>query len=309
MPSRLAASEIAHIRVALVTSASKRGPDFIGAELGQFVKRAIAPRTLKSLGGLKSLVGNELSEIVEYVDSLSSDTLYRLKVTDKGPSYIPASPPPELGVSAWDGFSNPNIECFVGVDVGAERIFVGASPESLGSNAKRLRKMTSDEYRVLAQAFASEQESEELRTDLLEALQHPSFYTRWISVLRHHARVTSVNHLKSWEIKRTGLVMARLQQELEQAGLREDKALALAREVCSRTSPTSFTANKPSAPPSLQQVKPSVESASFLRSTPSDLQDLRDLMHRVVDRMSLSDLKEIRVPAGLLLEIFQKSAD
>jgi len=308
MPSRLAANEIAYIRTALVTAAAKHGPDIIGAELGQFVKRAIAPKTIKSLGGLKSLVGNELSEIVEYVDSLSSDTLYRLRVSDQGATYPSPSPLTDVGPGVWDGFSNPNIDCVLGVDVSSDRIFV-CTPESLAPSIKRLKKMTSDEYRVLAQDYACAQEGEELRTQLLETLQHPNFYPRWISVLRHHARLTSVNLLKTWEIKRTELVRARLVQELEQAGIGPDRAYAMASLVCSRTSQSSYKASKQSESPPSKQAKPAIDVVASLPSAAKDLQDLRNLMHQAIDRMSLGDLKEIRVPAGLLLEIYQKSAD
>ncbi|MNP64789.1 hypothetical protein D3C76_1603150 [compost metagenome] len=38
-------------------------------------------------------------------------------------------------------------------------------------------------------------------------------------------------------------------------------------------------------------------------------EELRAVLHRAIDKMSLADLKDIRVPAGLLLEIFQEQAD
>lgn len=307
MPSRLAASEIAQIRASLLSNAEKHGPDIIGAELGQFVKRAVAPKTIKSLGGLKSLVGNELSGIVEYVDSLSSDTLYRVKGADQGSFFIPSSLAPELDPGLWDGFSNPNIDCFVGVDIHSSRLFVGSPSESYGPEVKRLNKMTSDEYRVLAQEYAGEQGNQELKADLLEVLQLSAFYPKWIAVLQHYRRMTSVNHLKSWEVKRTGLVMTRLQQELEQAGLTVERAFTLANEVCSRTARTSHKALSLSVP--AWQAKSPADAAVPLTPVPKDLQDIRELMHRAIDRMSLADLKEIRVPAGLLLEAFQKSAD
>ncbi len=307
MPSRLAASEIAQIRAYLLSTAAKHGSDILGAELGQIVKRAVAPKTIKSLGGLKSLVGNELSGIVAYVDSLTSDTLYRVRTSDQSTFYTSPSLALEFDAGVWDGFSNPNVDSLVAFDTRSSRIIVAAPSESYGPEVKPLKKMTTDEYRSLAQEYADEQINQELKAELLEVIQLPAFYPKWFAALQRYRRMASVNYPKAWEIKRTGLVMARLQQELEQAGLSADRAFALASEVCSRSSRNSQKAIPLCAP--VWQAKPPTDNAVSLSSASKDLQDLRELMHRAIDQMSLDDLKEIRVPAGLLLEAFQKSAD
>jgi hypothetical protein len=307
MPFRLAASEIAQIRASLLSTAAKHGPDILGAELGQVVKRAVAPKTIKSLGGLKSLVGSELSGIVAYVDSLISDTLYRVIVSDQGSVYTSHSLALEFDAGVWDGFSNPNVNNFVGFDTKSSRIIVAAPSESYGPEVKPLKKMTADEYRLLAQEYANEQGNQELKAELLEVIQLPAFYPKWFAALQRYRRIASVNYPKTWEIKRTGLVMSRLQQELEHAGLNADRAFALANEVCSRSSRNSYKATPLYAP--VWQTKPPIDNAGPLASASKDLHDLRELMHRAIDQMSLDDLKEIRVPAGLLLEAFQKSAD
>lgn len=307
MPSRLAASEIAQIRASLLATAVKHGPEILGAELGQIVKRAIAPKTIKSLGGLKDLVANELSGIVAYIDSLNSDTLYRVKVSDQGSFHNPPNLTLQFDSGVWDGFSNPNVDMFVGFDAKSSRILATAHSESYGPEVKPLKKMTSDEYRLLAQEYAGEQGNQDLKAELLEVIQLPAFYPKWFALLQRYRRMTSVNYPKTWEVKRTGLVMARLQQELEQAGLSADRAFALAKEVCSRGSRNSYKAPPLYTP--VWQAQPSIDNAGSVSPASQDLHGFRELMHRAIDQMSLDDLKEIRVPAGLLFEAFQKSAD
>lgn len=305
MPLRLTTIEITLVKRSLETHLEKSGPDILGAQLGQYVRRAISPKTIKSVGGLRSLVGLELSEVVEFADALESDTLYRIKP----PSHetLHGSPDSDAvsGPDFWDAFSNPNIDCLVGVDPTYELVFAGHPSRAFGPEVKPLTKMSSEEYRAQARIYAEQQAEGELTAILLETLEHPIFYPRWIAALRAH-RTASVNHLKMWEIMRTELVVERLRHELEQAGVNQDRASLIVDELRPKASRTPRKLSENHTP--TQDRQP--ETFSPARATESkDLQELRALMHRAIDRMSLADLNEIRVPAGLLLEIYQKPAD
>jgi len=301
MQDRLTHFEIAQIEQLLENHFEKNGPDILGAQLGQFVRRAISPKTIKSLGGLRSLVEIELSRSVELVGALPSDTLYRVKASGKGVSHTAAVPELVTLPQFWDAFSNPTIDCIVAVNAVTESFYVGLPAESLRPDFTPLRKMSSEEFRVLAKAYAEDQTDSELSNELLGTLDQPVFYHRWISVLRSR-RTATENLLKSWEITRTRLVTTRLTEELERAGVDPTRAAQMANGA----------RPKPSKAPKkldVEQVRLEIPEILPAVGETADLRELRTLMHRAIDRMSLADLKEIRVPAGLLLEIYQKPAD
>jgi hypothetical protein len=305
MSLRLTSFEITLVQRSLETQLEKVGPDILGAQLGQFVRRAISPKTIKSVGGLKSLVDVELSEVVELVGALESDTLYRIKAPSHGTLHGAPNPVAVTSPEFWDAFSNPNIDCLVGVDPACETVFVCNPSKVFGPEIKPLSKVSSEEYRALAKTYAEQQADGELTAILLETLDHPIFYPRWIAALRAQ-RTASANHLKKWEIMRTELVIDRLRHELEQAGVHPDRAHLIANEVRPKPSKSPRKLGEKFSPPQDRQPE------AFSPAPAADvkgLQDLRALMHRAVDRMTLADLKDIRVPAGLLLEIYQNPAD
>uniref|UniRef100_UPI001C553458 hypothetical protein n=1 Tax=Citrobacter cronae TaxID=1748967 RepID=UPI001C553458 len=90
MQDRLTRFEVAQIEQFLENHFEKNGQDILCAQLGQFVRRAISPKTIKSVGGLKSLVAVELSRSVELVGALPSDSLYRINVLGKDATHTSA---------------------------------------------------------------------------------------------------------------------------------------------------------------------------------------------------------------------------
>ncbi|PMY41455.1 hypothetical protein C1Y35_07665 [Pseudomonas sp. GW456-L14] len=301
MQDRLTHAEIAQIEQSLQNHLKKNGHDILGAQLGQFVRRAIAPKTIKSVGGLQSLVTLELSQNVEFMQALPSDSLYRVKTSGAGVLPATAERVEVTTPQFWDAFSNPNIECVVGIIPATASFHVSLPDDSLPSDVVLLRKMTSDEFRAEAKVYAESQEDAELSSELLATLEKPVFYHGWISVLRSR-RSSTENHLRSWEIARTRLVIGRLTEELERVGIDSYRAAKMASEV--RPKPSK-------APKKLvsDQAHPHVPAIATAAGETTELQELRELVHRAIDRMQLADLNEIRIPAGLLLEIYQKPAD
>lgn len=303
MAFRLTHPEILQIYQSLGPYLKRSGSEILGAQLGQLVKRAIYPRSIQSVGGLKSLVSIELSDGLEIVGTDGSDTIYCIKAPL--PAQLPSSSAPLASPEFWDGFSNPNIDCLVGYDPGNESVFVGPASMSLPSEAKLLSKMCSEEYRVLAKTFAEDQPDPGMKASLLETLDHPTFYPKWIATLRAK-RTASANYVKSWEIVRTELVVERLQKELEQAGASQDRARMIVNEVRPKPShvPRKVTTQSLPSLTILQET-----NACAPEGESNELQELRTLLHKAIDRMPLADLKDIRVPAGLLLELLLKPAD
>lgn len=297
MTPRLTGNEIAKIQTLLNEHFQKKGPSILGAQLGQYIRRAISPKTIKFIGSLRSLVDNELRELLSFVEALPSDSLYSVSCSGQSPVAFNPDFVPAAGAKLWESFSNPTLDCLVGVD-SAGLIYVTTPAKPFGADFTLLRKMSSEEFYELAKVFAAEQKDIPLQAALFEALEHSNFYSKWIAALRAHR--STANFLRTWEIKRTELVIARLQEELEKAGIGAAQAVVIANDI--RPKPARSVA-KPAAVPESKApwVAPGAES--------KDLGELRAVLHRAIDKMSLADLKDIRVPAGLLLEIFQGQAD
>ncbi|AVJ25012.1 MULTISPECIES: hypothetical protein [Pseudomonas] len=303
MNPRLTGNEIAKIQTLLNEHVQKKGPSILGAQLGQCIRRAISPKSIKFIGNLRSLVDIELRELLSFVEALPSDSLYLVSGPGQGPITFNSEFVPAAGAKLWESFSNPTIDCLVGVD-SAGVTYVTTSAKPFGADFTLLKKMTSDEFYDLAQVFANEQKDIPLQAALYEALDHPNFYSKWIAALRAHR--STANFLRTWEIKRTELVIARLQEELERAGLGTARAVVIANDI--RPKPARSVA-KPAAVPAPKTARQPEAPTAVPGAESNDLEELRAVMHRAIDKMSLADLKDIRVPAGLLLEIFQEQAD
>lgn len=301
---RLSSSELFQIQQSIITILRNNGTDILGSQLGQFVARAIAPKTIKSLGGIRTIVESDLSDAVEFVEPRQSDFLFRikLKAAEHGREVIERVP--VNSAELWRYFSNPNVRCILGVD-STDKVIVTPTDQPFTSEVKVLRRMDAQEYKTLAHAYAQEQGDENFQAQLSSLLDDSWFYSKWIECLRTN-RTNSINYLKSWEIKRTELVVGRLREELEQAGLDPSQATVVADGV------------RPQASVRKRPIEEAVVAAQATDSgahplyedgDTKELRDLRALLRQAVDHMSLADLKAIRVPVGVWLELHTKSMD
>lgn len=300
---RLTSLETQQIHQSLQFSLQNHGVELLGSKLGQFISRAIAPKTIKSLGGVRSIVESDLSDALEFVEPRQSDFLFRIKLKAAKPVRELIVCDTVFGDDLWRYFSNPNVRCFVGVDT-AQQVIVTPSDMPFAPDVKLLRRMEVEEYRELALAYAQDQTDGEFREELTGLLGEPWFYAKWIECLRNN-RSHAVNHLKSWEIRRTELVVTRLRQELESAGLEPSQATVLAdgvRPQLSKRRPITEL-------PTTDRVTELAADVAHEDGGVKELRDLRDLLRQAVDQMSLADLKAIRVPVGILLALQTKSRD
>ncbi|WP_283181224.1 hypothetical protein [Pseudomonas svalbardensis] len=299
---RLTSAQIHKLYQSLNASLRHSGTEILGSQLGQFVARTIAPKTIKSLGGIRSIVDSDLSDAVEFIEPRQSDFLFRIKLKAVEPLQEVIEQAAVSGAELWRYFSNPNVRCILGVDA-AHRVIVTPSDQSFASDVKLLKRMDAEEYRALAQAYAQEQNDDGFRAQLLELANDSWLYAKWIECLRAK-RTKSINYLKSWEIKRTELVVGRLREELELAGMEPSQATVVADGI------RPAMKKKPVEEPHVFVQVAELGVNSFSEDGDAkELKDLRALLRQAVDHMSLADLKAIRVPAGVWLELLNKPMD
>lgn len=295
--------EIQAIKHALIMRRSGKGDLILGAQLGQVIAKAIAPRVIHDLPILRDLAAEELGVLVEVVPNAASnsDIEYRI-IADQSPASISREELKTVaGVELWKFFSNPNQSCSLAVDPSTGAIFVAALRAIFPVGLQKLERMDGEDYRVLAGQFAAQQEPQ-LREKLEACLSETHFYDFWINVLKG-AGSQDRKLLKTWETLRTEHVAKRLGERLSSAGV----PVALQAEIISaaraRKKPATAQGSAQenvSAPHRLSQHVAGVATDDVA------LDRLREIVHAAVDRMSLTELREVRIPAGILLDVAQQ---
>lgn len=299
-------TEFEAVKQALIARRSEKGNLILGAQLGQVISKAIAPRQVRALPILRDLADEELSSLVELVPDASSnsDVQYRI-IADQAPTSLTLDDLKLVaGSELWKFFSNPNQSCSLAIESSTGHIFVGVLRAIFPVGLQRLQRMDSEDYRVLAEQFAAQQDTP-LREKLEECLEIPHFYDSWIDALRASGSA-ELKLLKTWESLRTEHVAKRLGERLTNAGV----SVALQAEIISAARPRKRAAVAKQAPgPGLSSPSsPPRPTAHAAVSSPDDvaLEKLRAIVHASVDRMSSAELREVRIPAGILLDAAQK---
>ncbi|WP_143080767.1 hypothetical protein [Variovorax sp. YR750] len=193
------------------------------------------------------------------------------------------------GSKLWQFFSNPSVKS--GIWVNAEgRIRSAALGVSLEEGFKELPRLTTEDYRSLAHQFLSEIPNQAVRPQLEAILGLEDFYSAWVNELRILPSGDEEIHRK-WDSVRFEHIAKRLGDALIEAGVGEAKAAEIVARARMRKS------TRPVAPGPAGQA----EHASA--PTPmDDAAKLRQLVHAAVDLMSIAELRELKIPAGALLD-------
>lgn len=307
VPACLSDQHTSRLKKSLARWHANRGPVLLGSQLGQLIGEVIQPLTIRSCGGLKALADRDLREIVNSIrEQNSSDIRYRILVSPD-PS-LPAAQSSGTfdqeqeiaGVDIWRIFANPRIVCQLAASPNGE-IVVAPTEHALSSGKNLLRKLTSEDYRLLAGQFTATWIDPSARERMQSALQLDEFYNSWIESLRR-SRTTEFNPLKQWEITRAEHVARKLGEELVAAGVDSARAAEIVATARPSTSPRAPRVAVPIEPTRSACAK-LPDSARASRSVADDTRWMREVLHLAIDKMPLSELLEIRVPAGLLLEI------
>lgn len=299
-------TEFEAVKQALIVRRSEKGNLILGAQLGQVISKAIAPRLVRDLPILRELAEEDLRSLVELVPNASSnaDVRYRI-IADQAPTSLTSEDLRSVvGSELWKFFSNPNQSCSLAIEPSSGLIYVAPLRAIFPMGLQRLERMDSEDYRVLAGQFAAQQDSP-LREKLEECLVEPHFYDPWIDALRASGS-RERKLLKTWESLRTEHVVKRLGERLTNAGV----SVALQAEIIFAARPRKKAAAVQQAPvPEISSASPPPRPGAQAAVSSSDdvaLERLREIVHASVDRMSFAELREVRIPAGILLDAVQQ---
>lgn len=310
---RLTTAQRAAVANYLAIQAQEKGPIILGAQLGLLVSQALAPHSMREFGGLKALVASDLEDMVSRISVMeqTADTIYQIHQTATGSvAVVPLAnePRPVAGADLWRFFSNPNADCRLLVN-GDSQVFVTTVNAPQPDGMKTLTRMQAEEYRELAKQFAAE--VLDVASALAPILQQADYYTSWITKLRE-LRTPNRNLLAKWESLRAEHVAQRLHDRLQELGVEAAKAaeIILKARPIRRPQPSATVDEVTSRARYVeQQTAVAVQLAHHIgRSTraatvpaePDQL--LRRMVHAAVDQMSIAELRELRISAGLLYD-------
>jgi hypothetical protein len=289
--SRLTNTEIEQIRDALARWLIEKGPNILGSQLGFEIFQVVG-RPVRELGGVRDLVAQELRAFLGVADlqQNSPDINFFLRSQNGTPlaqEAISLQEQPPRDFELWRHFSNPKLVGHIAANAQG-KVIVSPPNVDLADDFIILTKPSVEDYQTLARGFA-EKLPESMGLQLSEAFSQPDFYDEWIRRLRLLSSGEQ-NLLKNWEILRAQFVKERLHEELTKTGM----VPALAADLVAQMQP--------------RKSHRLVPSQSLIKSPPRGVAleetgaDFRQLVHGVINLMSLDELRRLPLSAGLLYD-------
>lgn len=291
--SRLTNTEIEQIRDALARWHIEKGPHILGSQLGSEIYQIVG-RPVRELGGVRDLAAQELRAFlgIAELQQNSPDVNFVLRSENGAPltqEAIALLEQPPLDFELWRHFSNPKLVGRIAANA-LGKVIVGPPNANLPENFTILTKPSAEDYLTVAREFV-EKLPEPMALQLSEAFSQPDFYDEWIRRLRSLSSGEQ-NLLKDWEISRAQFVKERLHDELTKTGMVPTLAADLVAQAQLRKGHRQVS----SQPQSLFKALPSGVALAEAGT------DFRQLVHGVIDLMSLEELRRLPLAAGLLYD-------
>jgi len=281
-----------------------------GSRLAQAIKARFPEWHVSSAGArtLREFIATHVSGVVE-VGRSGLDVIYGLKaatlpgVALEAGSPLAGSKPfsgggdgrqpiPNQGADYWRVWVSPNSPFAIAIDRATGAAEVVRREASPSEEKALLESPSVSDQKAIAKDFLSEVVEPILRGRLEAILAEPSqgpWWLRWGKDLR------GTDQLANWNRFRRLRMEGLLRTKLGEAGISEElaaKVLDLVRDRHEQVVPKRI----PSAP----SEKVGREAAE---------EELRQLVVRVVKGMSVADLRELRLPLGLVVDALATSSD
>jgi hypothetical protein len=292
------------------------GEVVLGSKLGNELRPFIRPLKFPDVGGLRQFVSDHLPDVLNWIGrnkaGIEGDDVYKVvKQASLGWRDISELSPERL----WSTYSNPSVVARFALPESRDSLLHCAEPDvPLPHGAQEIRKLTEEDYRTVAKEFIRTIPLP-LQPDALQIASTPSFNSPWVGFLRNKC---GYDTLRRWETTRVNWVFERFRDTLTEAGCTP--------EVCeefvtlltnARSAFAQLTVSKRAYPDIAQMQRHPVRTPQFaarsnptnpLTDRPSDgenPEDVRKLIHQAIDHMALAELRELRLPVGILLDLLR----
>lgn len=307
-PSLLSPTERATLDNLLEGYLADKGPLILGAQLGQFIAQALKPRTVQQVGGFKTLVSTDLKDALKVQEAAdgATDVEYEIqsaRLVQPLPEDLAGVPDQVVELSRkvlWRVFSNPRIDhvLLVGAD---GRIYASAQGTPIPEAYRSLAKPDGRQFRELAEQFAERQTDLAVKGFLKTSLEPKEFYDGWIKELRR-LRTPSSNLLREWETLKSEYVANQLHAGLLDCGVDTGRAAEVVAKARPVVRPHSPLAMAPVSPSTAGATKASQGGHLPLGAGDEAIVEFRQLVHVAIDLMSIAELRELKIAAGLLYD-------
>jgi hypothetical protein len=315
--NELSPDVLAQVSRDLAVKAQTSGPVILGSQLGKVINDALLPRHLREFGGLRAFVETYLVRQLRKreFDPEAPDVAYDIidvPAPAARPLPVPTAFQSVAGADLWRFFSNPNIKCQLAV-LNTAAVLVGAEGVAMPIAAVPLTRFEASSYRKLAETFAANFTADSrIGVELARVLGKDNFYKDWIFTLRD-LRAEQSDLLRKWEILREQAVAQALTDALHNAGVDATRAA----EIVQLARPIAKAARAPSPAPAsrvVQAVSAAPAGSPKLTATAQfygggppaghdEAEELRKLVHRAVEVMSLTELRDVRLSVNTLMKL------
>jgi hypothetical protein len=288
-------SEVHRVRSALTRLS---GTEQSGAQLRAAIDLACPELDLRSAatflpgtgGALTKFLKAYLSDIVRPIGKRGGDTLFSVGVDASPPRY-----------TFWQAFSSPALGLEIIFDRQSNDFTIRPKGTPASTTEICIEPVLPDEFRRIAEDFALKLD-EPMKSDLRSRVaDNPFYYNTWTAELKQYPDL-----YRTWGLFRVQAIKDLFRRRLDTAQVPEEKIqhamqlLAAAQEFAYKERIRSSRSN----PETWDQSPPS-RAAVQLSHFPTDDNDTsaaRAVATLLIRNMSLTDIRELRVPLGAILD-------
>lgn len=287
----------------------------LGSKLGSLLVPFIKPFRFPDIGGLKAFVSEYFSDTLLWIgrtNGVEGDDIYRF-IPTLGVSFTNQqqglNDPKWCDVSSltdnvfWRTFSNPNTPGRFSISPSKDTLYLCIDPScQLSEGWKEICKITEEDYRQLAKDF-TQLIPVAFQAEALMIINDIAFNKAWVKFLKDRL---GINVIRQWESKRVSWVYSKFVNILEEAGCPEKAQFKLKSIlVKSHHAIAQRTNKKDSSKIELQHKYRTSYSDSGSALGMDEIYELRNLMHKVVDRIGTDELRALRIPLGIILDVIR----
>ncbi|HXA16747.1 MAG TPA: hypothetical protein VN380_07140 [Thermoanaerobaculia bacterium] len=256
----------------------------VGSQLGFALHQKWPELNMRSqYGGLRRFVHEFCAGSIEWRGKSGLDDIFGIPGQEPEAatrqSHTPLDP---TYFRAWHAFTRPDYHDVAAINITGDLIVVD-SKSAVPDGYKRVDGLTDENYREMARDFAKNQDAS-VASKLEAIIAKPKFWRDWLSALDGLALAPSWRRLRLQRLEQ--IVKTKLLAAGVQAG---EANLIWLRLRAARKPETSES-----------------KAIRELPMAPYQISHLRDIAHLTIDRLSDTELREIRFPLGAMADAVTK---
>lgn len=277
------------------------GTTLLGSQLGGLIAPNLKPSRILDFGGLKRFVEEYLPNEVQWIgrtDDVPGDDIYLVGSSsfhNLAWKKLDGGTPGRL---FWRGFSNPHAAVRLALTPERDSIYYCEGAADVPADWIEIPTVSEDDYRSMAREF-SVQLPEAIRPKANEIVDKANFNVEWVRLLKQEYGSL---FLRQWETTRVSRVVERLDEVLAAIGVAEDLRSGASLWLQKSRSPSPDYLPCPRAKSEGTGI-PRVAGDQVVPK--EDLDRLRRIVSAAAQRMTVAELRDLRIPLGIVLDLLR----